>query len=380
MGGKKKYMNKKTILKTLVIGLLTILVTSSLTPSASSHIKQTNNIKTLSRAGWSDSFDTYANDQFLDGGADDGGWKGWDNVPAAGAYVRDDQYRSQPQSVEIAGDTDLVHEYGYVGGQWTYTAWQFIPDDFQGDSAFILLSDYTDGAGQSNTWVVQLSFNSATGMVESQFNGETLNYITGQWIEIRCEIDLAGDWLKIYYNNLILAEHAYSEGIGNGNVFMVIDAVDLYANSASPVYYDDLSLEGEAPPAADLDCNGALTWTTKTGATVTGDFQVGNIGDAGSLLNWKVDTYPSWGTWTFTPSNGTDLAAGSWVTVDVSVVAPSEKNTFTGKVKIVNIDDPADYCEIDVSITTPRTAASTFIQMILQKFPNAFPILRQLLG
>lgn len=383
MGGQKKYMNKKTILKTLVIGLITILVTSSLTPSASSQIKQTNNIKTFSMADWSDNFDTYTNDQFLDGGGDDGGWKGWDNDPAAGGYVRDDQYRSQPHSVEIAEVTDLVHEFsGYTAGQWIFTAWQYIPDDFQGDTYFILLSDYTDGAGQDNTWVVQLSFNSATGKVESQWTGEILNYLTGQWVEIRCEIDLTVDWLKIYYNNLLLAEHEYSATVSGspGTGPLVIDAVDLWANYASPVYYDDLSLGGEAPPAADLDCEGTLTWTSKAGATVTGDFLVKSIGVEGTLLNWKVDKYPSWGTWTFTPSNGTDLAAGSSVTVDVSVVAPNEKNTFTGKVKIVNIDNPDDFCEIDVSLKTPRTVVGNFIERILQRFPNAFPILRQLLS
>lgn len=375
-------MNKKTILKTLVIGLLTILVISSVTPSASSQIKQTNDIKTLFMENWSDNFDSYQNDQFLDGGPDDGGWKGWDNDPAAGAYVRDDQPRSAPHSVEIAGATDLVHEYtGCIAGQWTYTAWQYIPDEFSGDSYFILLSDYEDGAGQGNTWVVQLSFNSATGLVESQWAGETLNYITGQWVEIRCEIDLDGDWLEIYYNNLLLAEHPYSDTVqGGGGGPLVLDAVDLFANGATPVYYDDISLEGEAPPVADLDCDGSLTWTAKAGSTVTGEFQVGNIGAEGTLLNWKVDTYPEFGTWTFTPSSGTGLPDGEWVTVNVSVVTPTQKKTFTGKVKLINIDNPADYCEIDVSLTTPRNTANTFINRILQRFPNAFPILRQILS
>ena len=87
---------------------------------------------------------------------------------------------------------------------WTYTAWQFIPDDFEGDSAFILLSDYIDGGGQNNKWAVQLSFNSNTGEVESQHGGGTFPYTTGEWVEIRVEIDLDIDWMEIYYDDDLL--------------------------------------------------------------------------------------------------------------------------------------------------------------------------------
>ncbi len=378
-------MNKKTILKTLVIGLITILFISSVTSSAITKTKQINNIKPVSMPSWSDNFDSYANDQFLDGTPDDGGWKGWDNIPAAGAYVRDDQAYSAPHSVEIAAATDLVHEYsGYTAGQWNYTAWQYVPDDFSGTSYFILLSDYVDGAGQANSWAVQIRFDSSLLIAESEYDSVSLPLIQGRWVELRTEIDLDADWFTFYYDGNVLVEKAWTATPNNDMTgYKVIDAVDLYANSASPVYYDDLSLEGEAPPAADLDCDGSLTWTdVNAGATVTGDFEVGNVGEIGSLLDWEVATYPAWGTsWAFTPSSGTDLADGSWVTVDVSVVAPSEKNAeFTGIVKIVNSNDPGDFCEIDVSLTTPRARTNNIILRILERFPNAFPILRNILN
>ena len=121
-------MNKKTILKTLAIGLMSLLVLSSITPSASNQIK-TNNIQTLSQEDWCDNFDSYENDQFLDGGPDDGGWRGWDNNSGAGAYVRDDYFRSEPYSVEIAGASDLIYEFQYTSGNWRLTAWQYIPSD-----------------------------------------------------------------------------------------------------------------------------------------------------------------------------------------------------------------------------------------------------------
>jgi hypothetical protein len=131
----------------------------------------------------------------------------------------------------------------------------------------------------------------------------------------------------------------------------------------------------------DLECEGSLSWSkVKPGSTVTGTFNVKNVGDPDSLLNWKVDTYPSWGTWTFTPSNGTNLkpADGS-VSVTVTVVAPNEqKKTFTGEIKIVNRDDNADNCTITISLATPKNKAINyaFLDFLYQKFPLIAKILQ----
>jgi hypothetical protein len=375
-------MNKKTILKTLIIGLMSLLVLSSITPSASNQIK-TNNIQTLSQEDWCDDFDSYENDQFLDGGPDDGGWRGWDNNSAAGAYVRDDYFRSEPYSVEIADASDLIYEFQYTAGDWCLTAWQYIPSDLVGDTGFIVQSEYHDGGPYE--WVVQLSFNSETGMVEAQFYGLTMIYKTDQWVEIRCDFNITDDLVTIYYDGELLASYNITstiQGSPPGTGPQCVATLDLWANGASPVYYDDICMIGETGPVADLDCEGSLTWTDiNAGATVTGEIQVSNIGETGSLLNWEVATYPVWGTWTFTPSSGTDLEVGSSVTVNVSVVAPSVKNEeFTGIVKLVNSIDASDFCEIDASLTTPRARANTVIQRILERFPNAFQILRYILN
>lgn len=62
----------------------------------------------FAQAPWSDSFDTYAAGSQMHG---QGGWKGWDNNPAWRALVCDAYARSSPNSVEIVGASDLVHEY-----------------------------------------------------------------------------------------------------------------------------------------------------------------------------------------------------------------------------------------------------------------------------
>jgi len=145
-------------------------------------------------------------------------------------------------------------------------------------------------------------------------------------------------------------------------------------------------IEQGPPPEPAICCEGTLSWPqVNASATVHGSFQICNCGDNGSLLNWQVDTWPGWGTgWTFTPASGTGLAYPNCVTVNVTVVAPAQKKkTFTGKVKIINSANESDFCEIDVELTTPRARAINgfnLLQWILQKYPNMFPILRNILA
>jgi hypothetical protein len=114
----------------------------------------------LAQPSWSESFDSYANTQYLDGGPDDGGWKGWAGSPSLGAYVTDVQSRSSPFSVEITNASELVHEYtGYGSGSWVCIAMQYIPMNFSGTSYFILMSSYDDN-GTTNEWAVQVHFDS----------------------------------------------------------------------------------------------------------------------------------------------------------------------------------------------------------------------------
>jgi len=133
----------------------------------------------------------------------------------------------------------------------------------------------------------------------------------------------------------------------------------------------------------DLDCDGTLSWTkVKPGATVTGSFTVENVGEPTSELDWKIESYPGWGNWTFTPSSDEDLTpdAGK-VTVEVEVVAPDEQNTeFEGEVKVINSDDPSDFCIIPVTLSTPvnQQSSSSQVHQFLQKIIQTYPILEQI--
>jgi hypothetical protein len=113
----------------------------------------------------------------------------------------------------------------------------------------------------------------------------------------------------------------------------------------------------------DLNCTGSLSWSNiKPGATIYGSFQVQNIGDPGSLLNWTVNTSSfTWGTWTFTPSSGTNLTPEQGpVTVQVHLIVPNEKNKeFQGILKVQNQDNASDFDIIPVTVTTQATTIRT---------------------
>ena len=381
MGGKKNMKNM--LRKTWLIGIVILFVGASVLPSISANTNEADTITRQAQAQplmafWEDNFDSYVLGSSMHG---QGGWKGWDNDPLWTAYVSDVQSMSSPHSVDIAADSDLVHEYsGCTSGLWTYTVHVYVPSDLMGSSSFIMLSDYLDGAGQNNKWAVQTYFDSDQG-IYTHDDGESLPLITNEWVEIRVEIDLDTDWHELYYDDDLLYEKAWTAGPFNaGDGILNIGAVDLFAALASSVYYDDMSLVGEATEPA-ISCEGDLDWVNVTaGETVTGSFTVENIGAPESELNWEIDTYPDWGTWTFTPDSGTGLTPeDDPVTIEVEVVAPDEEEqTFTGSIKIVNIDDTTNYCTIDASLVTPVPVSHSM--PFLQWFMNRHPIIAEILG
>jgi Arylsulfotransferase (ASST) len=137
---------------------------------------------------------------------------------------------------------------------------------------------------------------------------------------------------------------------------------------------------------SNLQCEGDINWTNiSPGETVHGSFQVKNIGDPNSTLNWTVDSSPDWGTWSFTPMSGEDLTpVEGATTVQVSVTAPNQKNKeFQGFIRVININNQSDFCLIPVYLKTPLDhdlPCQPFLARLFKVFPHAFPILRHLMG
>jgi len=392
MGGEIQKMNKDLFHKISVVGLMILFAIAAIIPGVSSTtVKLKENENMPIERGWNDNFENYYVGQYLEDGSDssDGGWKGWDNNFTWGAYVVNSYAYDNEKSVQIADQADIVHEFiGYNYGKWTFTAWQYIPNNFQGNSYYNLLSYYEDYAEEDNEWAVQMRFDSQNQTVESEFSNINLPLITGQWVELMTLIDLELDLFRFYYNGQLLIEKAWTAGPNNECTGILnIGAVDLYAYGASAVYYDAMSLDAGWPPLSNLLCSGKIRWQEiDPGTTVTANFIIKNDGDPGTVLNWEISEYPTdWGSnWVFMPANGTGLTPEDGnISVNVSVIAPSKtESRFTGTIKIINTDDTSDNCPIDVSIETPRNKALKYplFLKIFQRFSNAFPTLRYFLG
>ncbi len=135
-----------------------------------------------------------------------------------------------------------------------------------------------------------------------------------------------------------------------------------------------------------LHCNGSLIWVdVKPRSTITGSFTVENIGAALTNLSWEIKEWPSWGDWSFTPSEGENLTPEDGpITINVTVKAPFRRNTeFSGQITLVNTQNSSDNDTISVTLATPYQYHLTLLdilQGLLQRFPHAFPLLRLFLN
>jgi len=116
-----------------------------------------------------------------------------------------------------------------------------------------------------------------------------------------------------------------------------------------------LDIFKEDTGAADLSAEGTLSWTNVIpNKSVTGGFIVSNVGEPHSQLDWMITEWPSWGEWTFTPSEGNNLAPeDGQITITVEAVAPDQENQlFTGQIKIQNVENSSDFVLLPVSLMT----------------------------
>lgn len=199
------------------------------------------------------------------------GWKGWDNDPAFGAFLSDVHSLSLPNALEIAGSNDMVHEFAQAdAGHWELTAWTYVPSDFDSGSTgplagsyFVAMNTYADGGPHEEAdWSIQMNFDSNDGMLKVYYgngmNTVDVPYLPDEWVEVRADIDLTQDWTRIYYDHILIAEYPWTGGaLGGGGGASNIAAIDLYANGASPVYYDDLRLQ-VVSTTGDINCTGTI--------------------------------------------------------------------------------------------------------------------------
>jgi hypothetical protein len=205
----------------------------------------------LGWAGWGDTFDCYPADTPLTG---QGGWELWYSGGNDG-FVSTDFAASAPNSMEAVSGTDMVQLFSIDSGKWTLRCKLYVPSSATGDGYVIMMNQY--GAPAIDNWSLQVRFDSLNGIVESQFDYNTLPLIMDEWVELRAEIDLDSDVLDIYYGADPLALGLiWTENVSGGGITSIA-CLDLYSQSLDGIYYDDVSL---LPPAlcGDANCDGVI--------------------------------------------------------------------------------------------------------------------------
>jgi len=213
---------------------------------------------------FSEDFESYAPGSEMHG---QGGWKGWDNLPSAGAPTSGVYFHSGAISVEIGGATDLVHEFDITGGRWEMKVMQYIPSGTTGENWFILLNTYNDAGvnGGAKDWSAQATFNLAAGTI-AYWHGGAATIVYDEWVELKYVIDLDNNTVDKYYNGEFIVTDQWDD-----NDHGTLQCVDLFGNGASPIYYDDITIEeyvvytAHNPDPADGAVgvvNALLRWTS----------------------------------------------------------------------------------------------------------------------
>ncbi len=194
--------------------------------------------------GWAsefaDGFESYAAGAGIHG---QGGWKGWDNATATDAPASNLYAHTDRNSVEIRGTSDLVHEFDLASGKWIVSAWQYVPSGSRGTTYFILLNTYADGGPYD--WSIQTQYDMDAGTVipYSGAVGETARIVVDEWVQIKIVVDLAANTFEEYYDGVQIAA-----GVWDDDEHGTLQAIDLYGNGASSVYYDDIRIDSGATP------------------------------------------------------------------------------------------------------------------------------------
>jgi len=178
----------------------------------------------------------------------------------------------------------------------------------------------------------------------------------GEWVLIRKTMYNWNSYTRKYYfvpsNDFILNDNG-------GRVVKVRIRCSIYQ---SEVKIRKVGLNYFIPKIPDLSCTKSSFSKSniEPGSTISFSFDVKNVGDTGSLLNWEVKNQPSWGSWTITPRSGTNLGTNNPQTVSISIYMSEnyKEQTKSGNLVIENSDDSSDKHTISFSIAMPKTKIS----------------------
>jgi PKD repeat protein len=323
-------------------------------------------VKPLDRGQWSENFDSYDTGSALMG---QGGWFPWDGIAANTGYVVDDQARSAPNSAEIKWTStsvwvDMVHTFTDVTtGNWSFTAWLYVPSTMTGNSFFILMNKYVNGTHNNQDWSLQLEFSATGGTIfDYNFPSTSLPIVKDAWTKLQVSINFDIDQQTIYYNDQFLEHDSWKNHVQSGGQ-QALEAVDLYADSAysTAVYWDDLSV---APPVPPLTCDADGPYTGETGTPVqfTGTASGGtppytwawDFGDGGSSTQQNpTHTYTTAGLYTVTLMVTDSMSETAQDTTTANITQAKEPN--------IVIESITGGTAVSVKVTNNGTADATMV-------------------
>jgi hypothetical protein len=200
-------------------------------------------------------------------------------------------------------------------------------------------------------------------------------YVIGGWGEIRVEINFTSDRQDVYYNDVLFLSKGWTTGTSGGGL-PELAAVDLYANGGSPVYWDDLSIvaagapPGNHAPVTPNVPSGEASGTVGTQYSYTTSTTDPDGDKVSYMWDWGDGNFSAW----LGPSDSgaTTTATYTW----------AAKGDYSIKVKARDTFGTESSWSDPLPITMPYTynPILQFLELLLQRFPHAFPILRHLLG
>jgi len=132
----------------------------------------------------------------------------------------------------------------------------------------------------------------------------------------------------------------------------------------------------------DLECHGTVSIQDAIpGDVIYDSFTIENIGNSGSLLDWNIESVPTWGEWTIAPNLGNSLSPEEGpIIINISLSLPNQKNKeFTGSITIINTNNPSDRDYIPISVSTPMQKYSPLSERINRyNFPLFYYIINLL--
>ncbi|MCW5553623.1 MAG: PEP-CTERM sorting domain-containing protein [Verrucomicrobiae bacterium] len=194
-------------------------------------------VTSASAQGMFDNFDSYT----LGSIHGQGGWEGWTGTASVAGTVTTAQGVGGSQSLQVVTGNDTVRPFtGVASGVWTLSLLQYIPSSSSGISWVILMNSYPANLN----WSAQMYADITAGQMRSyEVDSASVALVTDQWVPIRFDINLTDNSVASYYNDTLLATHAWQSGGLNQ-----LQALDLYPDEGAgtaqvgPVYYDNLQL------------------------------------------------------------------------------------------------------------------------------------------